>query len=147
VFYNPATDTGTPPTTATDLYIRSMTITGPALSGVAGDYNKDGSVNAADYVVWRNHLGQIFQLDNEVSDITPGMVTPHDYDAWQARFGDNSGSGTGGDMAVAAVPEPIALSNAPAAIVGIIVVAARHWWPARSQRATVKAPTWRDGRR
>jgi hypothetical protein len=105
-FFNPTTDTATPPTMATDLYIRSMEITGPAPPGVPGDYNKDGTVNAADYVVWREHLGQTFQLDNEVSGVTPGSVTPDDYTAWRARFGNTSGSGTGNTVAIAAVPEP-----------------------------------------
>src|SRR5262245_142524 len=66
-FFNTVTDTGSPPATATDFYFRSMQITGPAPAGVPGDYNKDGTVNAADYAVWRDHLGQTFQLDNEVS--------------------------------------------------------------------------------
>jgi hypothetical protein len=44
---------------------------------VEGDYNADGSVDAADYVLWRknNINGQ------------PG------YDAWRANFGSTGGSG------------------------------------------------------
>jgi hypothetical protein len=37
----------------------------PVASGVAGDYNSDGVVDAADYAIWRSHLGQTFQLANE----------------------------------------------------------------------------------
>lgn len=53
-----------------------------------GDYNDNGYVDGADYVVWRDHLGTSFQLTNEVQGITPGMVTPEDYTEWRARFGN-----------------------------------------------------------
>jgi len=68
-----------------------------AAPGVAGDYNGNGLVDAADYVIWRDGG----PLQNEVSGVTPGTVTVEDYDAWRARFGNNAGSGSGG-----AVPEP-----------------------------------------
>jgi hypothetical protein len=54
----------------------------------AGDYNGNGTVDAADYVLWRNGG----PLQNEVVDVTPGEVTPEDYDAWRARFGNTSAS-------------------------------------------------------
>jgi hypothetical protein len=41
--------------------------------GVPGDYNFDGTVNAADYVVWRNGIG-----------------TQDAYDVWRANFGHTS---------------------------------------------------------
>ncbi|HJQ80670.1 MAG TPA: hypothetical protein VJ828_11975 [Lacipirellulaceae bacterium] len=71
--------------------------------GVPGDYNGNGVVDAADYVLWRRNLGTNFQLANEVPDTTPGMVTDEDYAAWRERFGATSGSGT---ALAAAVPEP-----------------------------------------
>jgi hypothetical protein len=67
---------------------------------VPGDYNEDGFVNAADYPVWRDHLGQSFQLPNEGDGQTPGDVTPEDYDFWKSQF-----AGGGGAVAVG-VPEP-----------------------------------------
>ena len=60
-------------------------ITGPG--GVAGDYNGNGAVDAADYVVWRN--GGPLQ-----NDPTTG-VQPADYDFWRSRFGATSGAGSG----------------------------------------------------
>jgi len=57
-------------------------------SGMAGDFNGDGSVDAADYTVWRDNLGMI--------------LTPAHYDEWRANFGNASGGGSGS----AAVPEP-----------------------------------------
>jgi hypothetical protein len=72
-----------------------------ASAGVPGDYNGNGTVDAADYVLWRNGGA----LQNEV--VTPGENTPEDYNAWRARFG-NTGSGASGNLLVSAatVPEP-----------------------------------------
>ena len=59
-----------------------------------GDYDGNGVVDAADYVVWRNGLGTIY--------------TQNDYDVWRAHFGQMAGSGSG-VSANAAVPEPATL--------------------------------------
>jgi len=58
--------------------------------GLLGDYNEDGTVDAADYVVWRrtNINGQ------------------QGYDDWRANFGNSSPGGGSGDS-LGAVPEPI----------------------------------------
>jgi hypothetical protein len=93
---------------------------------VPGDYNNDGSVNAADYTVWRNHLGQTFQLDNEGDNQTPGEVTPEDYDFWKLQFGVDAGDGA----ASIAVPEPTAA--------GLLIVAAALGTLARRRRPAVR---------
>ena len=67
--------------------------------GVPGDYNSNGTVDASDYVVWRN--GD--PLQNEVE--TLGTTDAADYGAWAARFGNTSGSGA---AVSTAVPEPAA---------------------------------------
>ena len=82
-----------------------VTLLGPPM-GVPGDYNGNGVVDGADYVVYRDHLGTGFQLLNEVSGTTPGTVTSEDYTAWRARFGNTSGAGSGISGSSAAVPEP-----------------------------------------
>jgi hypothetical protein len=69
--------------------------------GVPGDYNNNGIVDAADYVLWRKGG----PLQNEVD--TPGTVNAADYTAWRARFGNTSGSGSG--LNASAVPEPNAI--------------------------------------
>lgn len=75
---------------------------------VAGDYNGDGSVNAADYAVWRDTLGQSgtgLAADGTGPTGTPdGVVDALDYDFWRSRFGAASGGGAGG----VAAPEPAA---------------------------------------
>jgi fibronectin-binding autotransporter adhesin len=61
--------------------------------GLAGDYNQNGIVDAADYVVWRKGLGTTY--------------TPNDYNVWRANFGATIGSGSGaGSSANVPVPEP-----------------------------------------
>lgn len=68
-----------------------------------GDYNSDGMVDAADYVVWRDSLGSSTDLPN---DTTPGTVTEADYGVWKAHFGQSAGSGSGSLASTDAVPEP-----------------------------------------
>ena len=58
------------------------------LPPIPADYNDDGWVDAADYVVWRKHNGTNFQLTNELLSASPGQVTDIDYTVWRARFGD-----------------------------------------------------------
>jgi hypothetical protein len=53
-----------------------------------GDYNDDGIVNAADYTVWRDNLGTSNDLPNEDPAVTPGEVTPEDYEVWKLHFGE-----------------------------------------------------------
>jgi hypothetical protein len=66
--------------------------------GVPGDFNNNGVVDGADYVLWRKGG----PLQNEVD--TPGTVNAQDYLDWRARFGNTMGSGS--SLGAAAVPEP-----------------------------------------
>lgn len=70
--------------------------------GLAGDYNDDDKVDAADYTVWRDHLGSPTSLPN---DATAG-VTPEDYNVWKQNFGMSLPGGGGGALGSNAVPEP-----------------------------------------
>ncbi|MEQ8849954.1 hypothetical protein [Botrimarina sp.] len=70
--------------------------------GLAGDFNSDGTVDAADYTVWRDGLGTTY--------------TQADYDVWAGNYGASAGS-------AAAVPEPGAcalLMAAAGALAGTI---------------------------
>lgn len=76
---------------------------GPALPG---DYNGDNLVNALDYTIWRDNLDTSAVLPN---DETPGSVDAADYDVWKAHFGQSlSGAGGRGSAAVPE-PAPILL--------------------------------------
>jgi hypothetical protein len=75
--------------------------TGPPIEG---DYNGNGVVDAADYVVWRNTLGQTGS--NLAADgYNDGVIDDLDYYIWRSNFGKTAAGGTGTGIA-AAVPEP-----------------------------------------
>lgn len=57
---------------------------------LAGDFNDDGIVDAADYTIWRDGLG--------------GQFNPEGYDVWKTHFGQTAGAGA---TACAAIPEPL----------------------------------------
>lgn len=56
---------------------------------LSGDFNLDGQVDAADYVLWRKNSDSFL---------------PATYDTWRANFGNPPGSGAG--LGAVAVPEP-----------------------------------------
>jgi hypothetical protein len=71
--------------------------------GLAGDFNEDGTVDAADYVAWRNNDAANGALPNDT-----GLTTQAErYSLWRAKFG-NTSVGGGGQASSAAVPEPAA---------------------------------------
>jgi hypothetical protein len=75
---------------------------------VAGDYNHDGVVDAADYVVWRSSLGSAVNLAADGNN--DEVVNQADYTFWRSHLGATSGSGSGSDLgAQGGVPEPTAL--------------------------------------
>jgi hypothetical protein len=69
----------------------------PPVEGLLGDYNNNGTVDTADYVLWRNGG----PLQNEGDSI--GAIDQADYTFWRARFGAGAGVGAG---TAAAIPEP-----------------------------------------
>ena len=76
---------------------------------VAGDYNGNGSVDAADYVVWRNTLGSTTELSANGDDTgaSMGIIDAADYAVWRSNFGAAGGSRS--FQPATAVPEPISL--------------------------------------
>jgi hypothetical protein len=73
-----------------------------------GDYNGNGTVDTADYVVWRDELGQLNPalLSDGFED---GFIDEYDYYFWEERFGNTSSSGAAGMQSLGAVPEPAGL--------------------------------------
>jgi hypothetical protein len=67
-----------------------------------GDYNKDYSVDGADYIVWRRTVGRVgagLAADGDWS----GIVDAGDYRVWRANVGRTT---AGGGLGGSAVPEP-----------------------------------------
>ncbi len=80
-----------------------------------GDYNLNGVVDAADYVVWRETLSQTVSPSSSGADGNAnGTIDSGDYDFWHARYGNTMGAGTA--TAGYAVPEPECLAVLVAAV-------------------------------
>ena len=74
------------------------------------DYNHDGIVDAADYTVWRDSLGQtgtgLAADGTGPGGVPDGVVDQLDFDFWTANFGNHSGAAASANTAV---PEPTTL--------------------------------------
>lgn len=86
-------------------------------AGVAGDYNNNGIVDAADYTKWRDSLGTSATLPN---DTTPGTVTQEDYTVWKTNFGLSAGAGAVA-IGTSSVPEPTSLALLAGALAMICI--------------------------
>lgn len=104
-------------TTSAPIHHYAFTSTAPIL---AGDYNDDGSVDAADYTVWSDLKGSATSLPNETA--TLGSVTHEDYDVWRTHFGETS---VGGAASIA-VPEPVASSLLAAGLLMLAMPGSRR---------------------
>jgi hypothetical protein len=85
--------------------LADVTISFVGVIELAGDYNDDGTVDAADYTVWRDSLGQS-GAGLAADGNTNNQIDTGDYTVWKSNFGQ---SATGGGSIAglnAAVPEP-----------------------------------------
>jgi hypothetical protein len=120
--------------------INATTIVRTNLSGVIlPDYNLNGVVDTADFVIWRKTNGQMGS--NLAADgNNDGRVDQLDYDLWRMQYGAIAGAGasTGGsgDLSTGAVPEP---SASVLLALGAVLAAARMRFATRPPRRTGKA--------
>jgi hypothetical protein len=77
--------------------------TGGGMS-LAGDYNHDNIVDAADYTIWRDTLGSTTTLDADGDNSL--VIDDGDFTVWKNNFGLGGGSGAGGISSLQSVPEP-----------------------------------------
>jgi hypothetical protein len=97
---------------------------GPA-SGIGntipGDFNQNGTIDAADYTVWRDTLGQTQGVIPGIGadGSFDGQISAADHAIWRSMFGFQPNTG-GGQGNFATVPEPTSalLMMAATALVG-----------------------------
>jgi hypothetical protein len=108
-------------TTATDPDTVIALTGGPVLPG---DYNSDGVVDAADYVVWRKNEGTTNLLPN--ANGIGGTIGIAHYNLWRVHFGNmGAGAGAGSQARAAAVPEPVSGLLASLAVAWLLIVRLR----------------------
>jgi hypothetical protein len=120
--------------------INATTIVRTNLSGVLlPDYNLNGLVDTADFVLWRKENGQMG--GNLVADgNNDGRVDQLDYDLWRMHYGAVAGAGSANGssarLSTDAVPEPAA-----SALLGLgaMLGAARGRFVGRPRRSPGKA--------
>ena len=86
--------------------------------GPTGDYNGDSAVEAADYVIWRQTLGDSAAPNGSGADgNSNGSIEQGDYTYWRERYG-NAAAGLGSGST--SVPEPMTVSVALQLIAGLL---------------------------
>ncbi len=95
-------------------------------TGLTGDYNGDGRVDAADYVVWRKSVGQS-GIGLIADGSGNGSVGQEDYDDWRQNFGSNNLL-SAASIAALSVPEPS--MTVPVAVALMVIYAHRLRSPA-----------------
>lgn len=74
--------------------------------GLAGDFNHDGVVDAADYSTWRDHFGDADETALNGNGDGMNGVDAGDYALWVDQFGEHDQGSGGGSVGVGTVPEP-----------------------------------------
>jgi hypothetical protein len=97
------------------LYGMSGVLTVPGAI-LAGDYNDDGVVDAADYVLWRRLNGTSTVMPNDPNSLP---IDGDQYNTWRGNFGE-SAAGSGQDSPV---PEPAAFVTMMSGVVLVLIAA------------------------
>jgi hypothetical protein len=120
MWFGPNFDGGT-------VYFDNAYLAAAPLVTLPGDYNDDGIVDAADYVVWRKFRDTENVLPN---DPLGGIISEAQYDQWRINIGRAEG---GRSLAGSAIPEPKCYSIVVVGLVAACLCAHRsHHLFARS---------------
>lgn len=116
-FYLDDLDVGPNPSGAGPTVALNVTILPEDPTGPAGDYNGDGTVDGADFLVWQRNLDTaVLPAGTGADGNANGSVDAGDLTVWKDHFG------TTGASPIAAVPEPEALLLAAAGIAALLNV-------------------------
>lgn len=121
---NTSSPTTTPPNPIPPL----LEINFSSLTGLAGDYDGSGKVDAADYVLWRSNVdgdAAVFAAGTRNPSNT-GNINSSDYDFWMAHF-DNSQPASGAALAnTLATPEPTTICLL--ILSWVLASSSARWW-------------------
>ena len=86
------------------MLFRSLEINAAAVTAaIPGDYDRNGMVNANDYLTWRSHFGETVAPFDLADGNGDGSVNVADYVVWRDA---SSGGGAGLSTESESVPEP-----------------------------------------
>jgi hypothetical protein len=88
------------------------------------DFNSDGTIDAADYTVWRDTFGQTVAHGTGADANGDGIVDESDYQLWKTNFGAVFGIGMGAGASLLtgtgqSVPEPASRTMAAIGLLGL----------------------------
>ena len=112
------------------------------LPTLVGDYNGDGVVNAADYVVWRDTVGSTTDLRAN-GDNSNNAIDAADYGVWKANFGETPGAGARGEEQGASHVGESAAADSQLSTIGHVGASLRD---TNSGSAAADSPTWEQAR-
>lgn len=104
----------------TDLALMLQAFAQTAVHPLAGDFNRDGSVDAADYTTWRDSLGKFVANYHAADGNGNGLIDAADFEVWRNNFAQLAGA-----AAVAAIPEPASIALILAAVAGGMAIRRR----------------------
>jgi hypothetical protein len=91
---------------------------------LAGDYNGNSAVDAADYVLWRKTLGQNVPAGSGADGNANGMIDDADFTVWRANFGHTSAGAS--RLEGAPLPEPAGVMLALLGAIGVVAIRRRE---------------------
>lgn len=99
-------------------------------TGLPGDYNDDGIVDASDYVIWRMMLGQMVTPYSSADGDGNGIVNDDDYSTWRDNFGLTLPSPEPGGTDPGTPPPPRLVAPEPVTLlyvgIGLLIFVAAH---------------------